>query len=86
MNKSELTAHQRALRARIAANERVARPGYDPHEATRPATQAHWARCYDLVDPDRNIAPEERTRRAKAKWQADMARARLAKSRSSHKR
>lgn len=75
-----LTPQQRALRARIAANSRVAKPDYDPREATRPATRARWQRYEAQVDPEGKLSPEARRKKAVALWQADMDRAKLAKS------
>lgn len=75
-----LTPAQRALRARIAANSRVSDPNYDGRKATASATHGYWQRYYDRVDPDRTLSPEARDRKAKAAWQSDMDRAKLARS------
>ena len=75
-----LTPAQRSLRARIAANARIASPTYDPREATRAATAAKWERYYDEVDPTRSLTPDQRNTKAKAAWRRDMDRAKLARS------
>lgn len=71
----------RTLRARIAALDRATAPGYDGARATTPATTGYWARYAAQVDPAEQLPPAERTRRAKAAWQADMLRGKLKKRR-----
>jgi hypothetical protein len=76
-----LTPAQRSLRARIAANARVARPDYDGRKATEAATRARIERYYDQVDPTGTLPPHVREQKARAAWRADMDRARLRRSR-----
>jgi hypothetical protein len=75
----DLTPAQRTLRARLGAYSRIAAPDYNGVDATRPAKAAYWAKYYAEVDPAGQLAPAERDRKAKAAWQRDMLRARLAK-------
>jgi hypothetical protein len=75
-----------SLAGQIGAYTRIAQPSYDGREATRPAITALWAKYDDEVDPERVLAPDERERRAKAAWQRDMARAKLAKLTTQAKR
>ena len=49
---------------------------------TAPAFAARMARLEDLVDPDRNLPPEERARRAHLALKAQMAALGLKASRS----
>ena len=72
---------ERTLRARIAALDRVAAPDYDATAATAPARRGFWARYEAQVDPDGLLPPDVRKRKARAAWQADMLRAKLAKRR-----
>lgn len=82
----ELTPAQRSLIARIAASERVARPGYDGRKATEAARSAQWAKYIEQVDPEGVLSEAERERRAKHLWTADMCRAKLRASRARSRR
>lgn len=57
-----LTPAQRTLRARLAAHTLHAKT--DSHKHTEPARRAFLARFEDQVDPDRELPPSERARRA----------------------
>ena len=71
-----MDAESRHLRAKAAANARLARtPG---SEVIRPATEAWKQRFYDEVDPDRVLDPDERARRAHHAMRSHMARMSLA--------
>lgn len=59
-----LTAAQRSMRARIAANKRWANTT-DRTAATTPAREAREEAFYREVDPDGTLAPDERRKRAK---------------------
>lgn len=59
---SSLTPAQRSQRARIAALARHSRT--DGRDATQPAREAFMARFERQVDPDNELAPAERARRA----------------------
>ena len=72
-----MTPLGRSLRAQVAAHEKLAR--HDPHEATKAATAAVWAKYERLADPTSQLEPDERRRRARHLIQADLARGRLAK-------
>ncbi len=72
-----LTAQMHSLRASVAALTRVSQPGYDGREATRAAREASWRKYEKQVDPEGVLSEEERTKRAKSAWSADMARSRL---------
>ncbi|MEX5634088.1 hypothetical protein [Parafrankia sp. FMc2] len=52
----------RRLRARIAANARLAKE--DPVEMTAPARRAFLGKFERMADPDGTLPPEERARRA----------------------
>jgi hypothetical protein len=69
---------QRILRARIAANVRLAQS--DPHELTRAANRANRDRELDRVDPERKLPEAERERRAAALRRAEMHRLALRSS------
>ena len=62
----------RALRGRIGAYRLHAT--HDPRETTRRARAAFLATFEDAVDPDGQLAPEERARRAAALRKAHFAR------------
>lgn len=72
----------RALRARITNLERIATPGYDGKAATAQARDGYWRKLDAEVDPDGALDPAERRRRAKALFQARMARGKLAKAKA----
>lgn len=59
-----LTPAQRSLRARIGAYAQHAR--HDTRETTAAARAAFLARFENQVDPDRQLEPDERERRALA--------------------
>lgn len=61
---SSLTPEQRAQRARIAAYAMLAK--HDPKETTKNARKAFLATFEDQVDPERQLDPPERQRRAEA--------------------
>jgi hypothetical protein len=65
-----LTPEQRALHARMAAYSLHAKT--DSREHTRPAREAFLQRFQDQVDPDRQLAPDERDRRARQALKAHM--------------
>lgn len=80
----ELTPKQKALRQRIAVMSgriggvsRTLRPGYDGREATKPATEAYWARLEAEVDPDGVMSADKRRREAKKLWRLRMEQAQL---------
>ncbi len=52
----------RRLRARIAANARLAKE--DPAQVTAPARRAFLSKFEAMADPDGALPPEERARRA----------------------
>jgi hypothetical protein len=60
---AKLTPQQRSLRARIAAHESWARTP-DRTARTKPATDAFNERFAREVDPDGELDPSERARRA----------------------
>ena len=74
---AELTPKERSLRARRAANARIARPDYSPGGATAPARRRYWQKYEAQVDPTGELSQADRERKAKALWQADMDRAKL---------
>lgn len=82
MARQPLTPAQRSLRARIAANARIARPGYDPKAATSKATAARWAKYEAQVDPESLLSPEARRAKARVAMSVDMDRARLKAART----
>jgi hypothetical protein len=51
---------------------------HDPHETTKAANAAVWAKYEALADPARQLDPEERRRRARHLMHADLQRGRLA--------
>jgi hypothetical protein len=61
---STLTASQRTQRARIAAHAKWSTT--DATEGTHAARSAFMARFDRLVDPDNQLAPAERARRAES--------------------
>lgn len=65
-----LTPEQRSLRARMAAHALHAQT--DSREHIRPAREAFLRRFEDQVDPDRQLTPEERDRRAHQALKAHM--------------
>jgi hypothetical protein len=68
-----LTEKQRSLRARIAAHASWARTG-DPAKRTAPAREAFLKRFEREVDPDGQLDPVERRRRAEHARKAHMQR------------
>jgi hypothetical protein len=77
----ELTPTQRVLRARIAAHASWAKPA-DRTARTRPAADAFTARFEREVDPDGELEPAERLRRAESAKKAYFQRLALASSRA----
>ena len=75
----DLTPAERTLRARLGAYSRIAAADYNGVEATRSAKSAYWAKYYAEVDPAAELPFAEHEQKAKAAWQRDMLRARLAK-------
>jgi hypothetical protein len=65
-----LTPEQRALHARMAAYALHAQT--DSREHTRPAREAFMRRFEDQVDPDGQLPPDERDRRARQALKAHM--------------
>lgn len=64
--KRKLSAEERHLRAKIAAHSRVCRPDYDGRAATEKArATAYENRCRE-VDPELQLSPKERDRKARA--------------------
>ena len=72
---------ERALVARIAANERWSREP-DRAAATAPARAALLAKFERQVDPDGTLPPQERARRAEHARKAHFTRLALASARS----
>lgn len=70
-----LTAAQRSLRARLAANDRWSRPGERARQVD--ARLQHFA---DLVDPDRTLPEPERIKLARQRRRAYMQGLALASS------
>lgn len=79
-----LNPEQRRLRASLAANARHARS--DGGAATAKARQTFLARFEDEVDPRRELAPEERARRAAFARKAHFQRLALKSSTSRSKK
>jgi hypothetical protein len=75
----DLTPATRAMRARLGALSRISAPDYDPHAATAPATAGFWAKLEAEVDPTGALPAGARRAKAKARWQANMLRGKLAK-------
>ena len=83
-NRERLTPSQRSLQARLAAYSLHA--ARDPKDTTRAARAAFLNRFEREVDPDGNLPPAERDRRAQAVLKAHMTRLALASSRARSKR
>jgi hypothetical protein len=79
-DRSKNSSYHKRLRAKIAANRRVSAPGYDGQAATKAARLASWAARENRVDPDGELSPDVRHRRAIADFQADMDQAKLRKA------
>ncbi len=77
---NRLTASQRTLRARIAAYTLHAQR--DPRQTTAAARAAFLDRFERDVDPQLQLAPDERRRRAEAARKAYMSRLALASARA----
>lgn len=75
-----LSPEQRSMRARIAALARWSKE--DPQPAARRGQDALMARFVREVDPDNQLPPAERQRRALAARKAHMTRLALASSRA----
>lgn len=75
-----MSPEQRTLRARLAAAERWSKPGARADQAAK-ARQGRLAHYERLVDPDGVMDPAERRACAKSAADAQLARARLAKTR-----
>ena len=71
-----------SIAGRIAANKRVATPGYDGRQATRPATTAYWQKLEAEVDPEGRLPPGERLARAKKLFLVKMDEGKLKKAQS----
>jgi hypothetical protein len=69
--------------ARIGGLTRAAL--YDGREVTKAARRGFMARFEDEVDPDRQLSPDERQRRAQAAMRAHMARLALRSAKSRRK-
>lgn len=69
---NRLTAHERSIRARIAALSRWSKE--DPREATKPARAGFLRRFLEEVDPHNELPEAERNRRAEAARRAYFAR------------
>ena len=80
MSRPNLSAEQRALRARIAALTRAAL--YDGTAVTAKARSTFLESFEHAVDPSGALAPEERIRRANAALRAHMTRLALASSKA----
>ena len=76
-----LTPSERSTRARIAANTRWAKEP-DRLAATAPGRLAAFEKLLDEVDPQRVLTEVERLKRVKNAQQAQLARVRLAASKS----
>jgi hypothetical protein len=81
MSNSPLTPAEQSHRARIAAHVRWANEP-DRLAATAPGRRAAFEKLLDEVDPDRALSGAERLKRAKNAQQAQLARIRLAASKS----
>jgi hypothetical protein len=79
MNKQEARRRIHSLRCRSAALRRVNAPGFDREASTVPMRAALWRKYEALADPDSVLTQEERTRRARGLWSADMAEAKAEK-------
>ena len=75
-----MTPEEASLRGRLGAA--VLRARHDPDEYTKKARDAAWQRFLDEVDPERELAPAEREKRAKAAQRAHMLRIALASARA----
>lgn len=82
MTRQPLTPAQRSLRARIAANARIAKPGYDPKTAMSKAQAARLAKYEAQVDPEGKLTPEARADKVRLAMKVDMDRVRLKASRT----
>jgi hypothetical protein len=83
MVKTPLSAGQRSDRARIAANTRWSRLSTAQRlKQTAPGRRAMFAYFEKLVDPDGLLSPEERTKLAENARKAQLASARLKRSKS----
>jgi hypothetical protein len=76
-----LTPEQRSLRSRIAGHQKWANTE-NPSAATEPARKAFMARFEREVDPNNELAPTERARRAEHARKAYFARLALASARA----
>lgn len=80
-----MTPEQRALRARLAAHTSWAHTE-NPSKRTQPARDAQFQKFVDEVDPDGELSPEERLRRAEHARKAHMKRLALRSSRKRQQR
>lgn len=71
-----MTPLESKLRASAGAHAMHARN--DPHQITAAAQAARWAQYEQKADPEGQLEPEERRRRARHLMAADLARGRLA--------
>ena len=79
-----LTPSERTIRARIAANDRWSRE--DRTEASERQRRVIAKRFEDLVDPNGELDPVERAKRAENALQAHMARLALASAKARRER
>ena len=79
-----LTPNERTLRARLAAHALHA--SVDSKQHTEPARRAFMARFENEVDPDRNLTPSERLRRAEHAKRAYFTRLALKSAQARRKR
>ena len=82
---SPLTPEQRSLRARLASHESWARTE-DPTARTAPGRKAFLDRFEKLVDPDGELLPAERARRAEHARKAYFSRLALKSARARRRR
>ena len=81
---SSLTPAERSLRARLAAHTLHSK--VDSTEHTRKARDAFLARFEAEVDPEGELAPEERRRRAEQAKRAHMTRLAMASAKARRSR
>jgi len=78
--RAQLTPAERSLRSRLAAYTLHAT--HDPHETTKAARHAFLARFEREVDPEGQLPPEVRRRRAEAARKAYFSRLALRSARA----
>lgn len=89
----ELSPERRALLQRIASisgkigsHKRCSQPGYNGKEATAKAQAAFWAKLMAEVDPDEQMAPDERMVAAKHLWKSKMLQGQLKRAQNQLKK